>query len=93
MERDFQSGKSINTKMKKKNYKEGDCIYLTSDGYQSQFHHKTGKKMIKIRLRSILESAATKNTEEQEQILKHYFMEWKGKEEQVDDLLVVGVKF
>ena len=74
-------------------YKEGDCIYLTSDGYQSQFHHKTGKKMMKIRLRSILESAATKNTEEQEQILKHYFMEWKGKEEQVDDLLVVGVKF
>lgn len=74
-------------------YKDGDCIYLTSDGYQSQFNGCTGKKMMKTRLRSLLEGAATKNAEEQELILKNYLVDWRGKEEQVDDVLVVGVKF
>jgi|GEM_PF-1875432 len=74
-------------------YKEGDCIYLTSDGYYSQFNHATDKKMMKRRLFNILESIATKDAEEQHLILKRYFNEWKGDAEQVDDVLVVGVKF
>ena len=74
-------------------YNEGDCIYLTSDGYQSQFNGRTGKKMMKIRMHTILESAATKDAEEQALILKKYITDWRGKEEQVDDVLIVGVKF
>jgi len=73
--------------------KEGDCIYLTSDGYHSQFNHYTGKKMMKVRLHNMLEGIATKEAEEQKLILERYFNEWKGTEEQVDDVLVVGVKF
>ncbi len=74
-------------------YNKGDCIYLTSDGYYSQFNHFTGKKMMKTRLRNILGSVAGKNVEEQQLILKRYFNEWQGNTEQVDDVLVVGVKF
>lgn len=74
-------------------YKTGDCIYLTSDGYYSQFNHYTGKKMMKNRLRNVLESVAKKDVDEQHLILKRYFNEWKGEAEQVDDVLVIGVKF
>lgn len=74
-------------------YKTGDCIYLTSDGYYSQFNHYTGKKMMKNRMRNVLESVAKKHVDEQQTILKRYFNEWKGEDEQVDDVLVVGVKF
>lgn len=74
-------------------YNPGDCIYLTSDGYYSQFNHYTGKKMMKTRLRNILESVATKDVDEQHKILKRYFNEWKGGTEQVDDVLVIGAKF
>lgn len=74
-------------------YKSGDCIYLTSDGYYSQFNCYTGKKMMKTRMRNVLESIATKDVDEQQLILKRYFNEWKGNAEQVDDVLVVGVKF
>jgi serine phosphatase RsbU (regulator of sigma subunit)/CheY-like chemotaxis protein len=73
-------------------YKPGDCIYLTSDGYYSQFNYFTGKKMMKVRMRKILESVAKKDVEEQQIILKRYFNEWKGDAEQVDDVLVIGVK-
>ncbi|MGE0636340.1 MAG: SpoIIE family protein phosphatase [Bacteroidia bacterium] len=74
-------------------YKKGDCIYLTSDGYYSQFNYYTGKKMMKNRMRNVLESVAKKEVDEQHLILKRYFNEWKGDAEQVDDVLVIGVKF
>lgn len=74
-------------------YKEGDCIFLTSDGYHSQFNYHTGKKMMKVRMMRVLESVGKKEPRDQQHILSRYFDSWKGHEEQVDDVLIIGVKF
>jgi serine phosphatase RsbU (regulator of sigma subunit) len=71
----------------------GDSIYLTTDGYQSQFNGTTGKKMMKSRMKQVLENNAKKEMKWQKHELEHYFNQWMGSEEQVDDVLVIGVKF
>ncbi|MCF8258807.1 MAG: SpoIIE family protein phosphatase, partial [Flavobacteriales bacterium] len=74
-------------------YRPGDCIYLTSDGYASQFNHLTGKKLMKRGLVNELLAVATLEAEQQRLELKRYFLEWKGDDEQVDDVVIIGVKF
>lgn len=73
-------------------YKPGDNIYLSSDGYYSQFGGNMGKKMMKRRFTNLLSDVGTKPIEQQYDILKEHLDDWKGKEEQVDDVLVIGIK-
>ncbi len=70
---------------------EGDNIYIFSDGYQDQFGGEKGKKLTKKGLRNILLSIQNKNMQEQHVALFNYHHQWKGKEEQVDDICVIGV--
>lgn len=72
---------------------EGDMIYAFSDGYPDQFGGERGKKYLSKRLRSYLSELARLNAEKQEELLMKEFYTWKGKREQVDDVLVVGVRF
>lgn len=74
------------------NYKSGDSIYLSSDGYYSQFGGETGKKMMKKAFTNLLTEAVPKPIEEQYDMLKDHLIEWKGSQEQVDDVLVIGIK-
>lgn len=73
-------------------YKEGDRIYLSSDGYYSQFGGETGKKMMKKAFANLLSKVSPKPIEEQYDLLKEHLIEWKGTQEQVDDVLVIGIK-
>lgn len=73
--------------------REGDMIYAFSDGYPDQFGGERGKKYLSKRLRAYLAELANLNTEKQEELLSKEFYAWKGKQEQVDDVLVVGVRF
>jgi len=70
----------------------GDNIYIFSDGYQDQYGREKGKKLTKKRLINILLSMRKKNMEAQYKALLNYHHEWKGKEEQVDDICMIGVK-
>jgi serine phosphatase RsbU (regulator of sigma subunit) len=72
--------------------KQGDTIYIFSDGYQDQFGGEKGKKLTKKGLKNMLLSIAGKNMEAQYEALLNYHHEWKGKEEQVDDICVIGVR-
>lgn len=72
---------------------EGDVIYAFSDGYPDQFGGDRGKKYLSKRLRAYLAELAKLNTEKQEELLSKEFYAWKGTQEQVDDVLVVGVRF
>lgn len=72
--------------------KEGDVIYLTSDGYDSQFGGAKGRKLMKRRFRELLSEFGAFALQEQKQRLKEFLLEWRGDEEQVDDVLVIGIR-
>ena len=72
--------------------KQGDSVYLFSDGFVDQFGGEKGKKYKPINLRKLLFSIQDKNMDEQKIIIESAFMEWKGALEQVDDVCVIGVR-
>ena len=67
-------------------------IYLFSDGYPDQFGGKKGKKFMVNQFRQLLLSIHKKPMEEQKRLLDKTLEDWKGAEDQVDDILVMGVK-
>lgn len=71
----------------------GDMVYLFSDGYADQFGGPQGKKFKYNQLRDLLTRISGMKVEAQESELRKAFDQWKGALEQVDDVLVVGVKF
>ncbi|GIV28561.1 MAG: hypothetical protein KatS3mg027_2375 [Bacteroidia bacterium] len=72
---------------------KGDTMYLFSDGYADQFGGLKGKKLYKKNFYKILEDASKWPIDHQKFILEKKFLEWKGSLEQVDDILVIGIKF
>ena len=71
---------------------KGDTIYLFTDGYTDQFGGEIGKKLMKNKFKELLVSAHTKPMEIQKEILLNYFNDYKGFQEQVDDVCVIGVR-
>lgn len=72
--------------------KKGDVVYLFTDGYGDQFEPKNRKKLSSARLKQmLLENSGMPLKEIYKQIDKE-FKEWKGNYEQIDDVLVVGIK-
>ncbi|MFL5752063.1 MAG: tetratricopeptide repeat protein [Bacteroidia bacterium] len=70
----------------------GDSVYLFSDGYADQFGGAKGKKFKYKQLAETVNSSVSLNMNEQKQLLAQRFEDWKGKLEQVDDVLVIGVR-
>ncbi len=72
---------------------EGDIIYSFTDGYADQFGGVKGKKFRSKELRTILLDNCNKPMSEQKNILSDSMNSWMGqKYEQLDDILVIGVK-
>ena len=71
---------------------KGDTIYVFTDGYADQFGGPKGKKFKYKSLQQLLVSINDKSMEEQKLILENTFTTWKGKLEQVDDILIMGVR-
>jgi serine phosphatase RsbU (regulator of sigma subunit) len=69
-------------------------FYLYSDGYQDQFGGANKKKFMSNRFRNLLLEIHSKPMQEQKEILEKTIFDWMdlGKEEQVDDILVMGVR-
>jgi serine phosphatase RsbU (regulator of sigma subunit) len=72
--------------------KEGDRIYFYTDGYADQFGGPKNKKFKYKALNDCLFKNHQLPLEEQEALLRQTFIEWKGNLEQVDDVLIIGVK-
>jgi len=72
--------------------KDGDTIYLTTDGFADQFGGPKGKKMLTRKFREALLSVQHLDMAAQEKFLHRFFNEWKGNEDQVDDVLVMGLR-
>lgn len=71
--------------------KAGDTFYVFTDGYADQFGH-TGKKLMTKKFRELLLSIQHLSMQEQENYLDDFIENWKQDVEQVDDILVIGVR-
>ena len=72
--------------------KQGDSIYLFSDGYVDQFGGEKDKKFKAKAFKELLLSIQNQSMEEQKKIIGEEFEKWKGNLEQLDDVCVIGVK-
>ncbi len=72
--------------------KHGDTIYLFSDGYPDQFGGPYNKKFKYPRFRKTLLDLCPHPADEQKQQLEKIFENWRGDFEQLDDIIVMGVK-
>lgn len=70
----------------------GDLIYMFSDGYADQFGGKKRKKFLTANFRKLLVSIAGKPVEEQNQVLETTLSEWRGDIDQIDDVMVIGIR-
>ena len=70
----------------------GDSVYLFSDGYADQFGGEAGKKLMTKKLKEILLSIREKPMSQQGQYLEDFVTSWRGRHEQVDDILVIGIR-
>ena len=73
--------------------KKGDEFFLFTDGFADQFGGEKGKKFRYKPLLELLETLIDKPVFKQKEILLSTFNTWKGDLEQVDDVLVMGIKF
>jgi len=69
-----------------------DVIYLFSDGYPDQFGGEEGKKFKYRRFRHLLLNIHTLPFRQQEKVLDQSLIHWMGNHDQVDDILIIGVK-
>lgn len=72
--------------------KDGDTIYIFTDGYADQFGGPEGKKYKYRRFRHLLLALHQLPMDRQEEFLKKSILEWKGELDQVDDILVMGIR-
>ena len=80
--------------------KPGDTIYMFTDGYIDQFGGEKGRKFLISNFRKLLLNIHTKPMKEQERILNDTLRDWmahqrddKREHYQIDDILIMGMKF
>lgn len=72
---------------------EGDGLYLFTDGIVDQFGGKLGKKFTLKRLMDQIQSISLRTLSEQKSILSESAQKWMGDYRQIDDMLILGVRF
>ncbi|MEH0156537.1 SpoIIE family protein phosphatase [Limibacter armeniacum] len=68
------------------------CCYIYSDGFQDQFGGPRNKKFLSKNLRELISENCEKDMEDQEFEIVNTFLDWKGGQLQVDDVLIVGFR-
>jgi serine phosphatase RsbU (regulator of sigma subunit) len=71
---------------------KGDILYLFSDGYADQFGGPDNKKFMYRRLRHILLTISKYPLSDQQRILDETITTWMREFEQIDDMMVLGVR-
>jgi len=72
----------------------GDSVYFMTDGYHDQFGGPTGKqRFTSNRVASLIEENQHLSIFQMGNLFRNTYNEWKGDIEQLDDVLVIGLKF
>ena len=72
---------------------KGDTIYMFSDGYADQFGGENGRKFKYHKFKEMFKSVYDKPMDEQKKIISETYENWKGDNNQLDDILVIGLRF
>ena len=72
--------------------KKSDILYLFTDGYIDQFGGDNDKKFTTTRFKKLLSDISNEPMEKQKEILDQTIIDWIDREEQTDDILVMGIK-
>lgn len=72
--------------------RKGDLIYLLTDGYADQFGGGSGKKFKYKELQKMVLENSARPMAEQQKIFDATLEKWKGNLEQVDDILIIGIR-
>lgn len=73
--------------------KKDDIVYLFSDGYVDQLGGPDRKTFKTKKFKDVLLNNCHLSMNEQKEVLEATLEEWKGNVEQIDDILVIGIKF
>ncbi|MBK6835447.1 MAG: SpoIIE family protein phosphatase [Bacteroidetes bacterium] len=73
-------------------FNSGDRLYMSTDGYGDQFGGKEGKKLMTKNFKHFLLSIKELSVDEQAIELEKHINKWMLNHEQVDDILVIGIK-
>ncbi len=73
-------------------FEKGDCFYIFSDGIVDQFGGKDEKKFGYKRLKNLFADNQQFKMSRQKELLEKTMTSWIGELEQVDDMLVIGVR-
>lgn len=71
---------------------ENDEIFLFSDGFIDQFGGEYGEKYKVKRFKKLLQTIYGKPTSEQKSLMLKAFYDWQGNQNQIDDVMVLGLK-
>jgi serine phosphatase RsbU (regulator of sigma subunit) len=69
----------------------GDQFYLMSDGFKDQFGGAHDRKLGRKRLAEMLAEVGPRTAQERLADIQRFFLLWKGANEQVDDVILVGI--
>ena len=72
---------------------KGDCFYIFTDGFPDQFGGPQGRKFMYKKFRNLLFENHKLSMEEQRDILDKTIEDWRGETKQIDDILVIGLRF
>ncbi len=67
-------------------------LYMFSDGYQDQFGGAENRKFMIRRLKEVFASIHHQPLKAQREHLYATFLEWKGGYQQIDDVLIMGMR-
>lgn len=73
-------------------FKQNDIIYLFTDGYVDQLGGSDRKTFRSENLKKLLLDIKNKPMNEQKEALEKTFVDWSGEIDQVDDILIAGIK-
>ena len=71
---------------------KGDQLYMFTDGLTDQFGGEKNKKFKRDRLKKLLLEIASNSMKEQKDLIDQAFENWRGDNEQIDDVLITGIK-
>jgi serine phosphatase RsbU (regulator of sigma subunit) len=74
-------------------YSDNDSVFIFTDGFPDQIGGQDKRKLMAKNLKQFFEDNLELSMDEVKTQLYNYFLSWKGANKQIDDVLVIGIKF